>query len=74
MFPNSAQVKQIREDNPKGRRVELVSMTDPYTTLKPGDQGTVNFVDDAGTIFVNWDSGSKLGVVYGVDIIKNILN
>ncbi|RUS44557.1 DUF4314 domain-containing protein [Cohnella sp. AR92] len=72
MFQHNDQVKQVRESNPKGTRVELVSMSDPYTTLKAGDQGTVNFVDDAGTIFVNWDSGSTLGVVYGVDVIKHL--
>jgi hypothetical protein len=53
MFPSNEQVKQVQEMNPKGTRVKLVSMYDPYTTLKAGDQGTVNFVDDTGTIFVN---------------------
>lgn len=53
-----------------GRRVELVSMTNPHTHLKPGDRGTVDFVDDTGTVFVNWDSGSTLGAVYGADEIR----
>lgn len=72
MFPTKEQVKHVRGTNPKGTSIELVSMSDSYTKLKTGDQGTVNFVDDAGTIFVNWDSGSNLGVVYGVDVIKYI--
>ena len=38
----------------------------------PGEQGTVQFVDDIGTIFVNWDCGSNLGVAYGEDIIRKI--
>ncbi len=54
----------------KGARVELVSMNDPYTKLKPGDLGTVDFVDDTGTVFVKWDSGSHLGVVFGEDEIR----
>ncbi len=54
----------------KGVRVELVSMNDPCTNLKPGDLGTVDFVDDIGTIFVSWDNGSSLGVVYGEDAVK----
>lgn len=54
----------------KGARVELVSMTDPYTKLKPGDRGSVSFVDDTGTIFVNWDTGSRLGAVFGEDEIR----
>ena len=53
---------------PSGCRVELVSMDDPYTKLEPGDQGTVKFVDDIGTIFVNWDCGSGLGIAYGEDV------
>jgi hypothetical protein len=45
-------------------------MNDPYSKLKPGDRGTVDFVDDAGTIFCNWDCGSTLGVVYGEDAVR----
>ena len=30
------------------------------------------FKDDAGTIFVNWDNGSKLGLIPGVDQWKII--
>ena len=28
---------------------------------------TVKFVDDIGTIFVNWDNGSGLGLIIGED-------
>lgn len=57
---------------PSGCRVELVSMDDPYTKLEPGDQGTVKFVDDIGTIFVNWDCGSGLGIAYGEDVCRKV--
>jgi hypothetical protein len=53
-----------------GKRIELVSTTDPYTSLKPGDKGTVDFVDDIGTVHVTWDNGSKLGLVPGEDQFK----
>lgn len=69
-FPAREVVEQIRKRYPSGIRVELVSMNDPYSKLKPGDQGTVNFVDDIGTVFIKWDCGSSLGAVYGEDIIK----
>lgn len=69
-FPAREIVEQVRERYPSGTRVELVSMNDPYSKLKPGDQGTVNFVDDIGTVFINWDCGSSLGAVYGEDVIK----
>lgn len=69
-FPRKEIVEAVRARYPKGTRVELVSMDDPYSKLKPGDRGTVNHVDDTGTVFVNWDCGSGFGVVYGVDRIR----
>ena len=68
-FPNKETVERVRKQYPKGVRIELVSMSDPYTTLKPSDRGTVNFVDDTGTVFTDWDNGSTLGAVYGEDKI-----
>ena len=62
----------LRERFPKGCRVELVSMNAPYSRLRPGDKGTVLFVDDIGTVHVSWDCGSSLGVVYGEDSCRRI--
>ena len=69
-FPCREAVRAVRARYPAGTRVELVSMDDPYSRLKPGDRGTVKYVDDTGTVFVSWDCGSGLGVVYGVDQIR----
>lgn len=71
-FPNKNTIEKLREMYPIGTRVELVSMNDPFTKLMPGEQGTVQFVDDIGTVFVNWDCGSGLGVAYGEDVIRKI--
>lgn len=71
-FPPRQTVERLRHLYPKGTRVELVQMNDPYTKLKPGDRGSVDFVDDTGTVFCTWDSGSSLGAVYGEDIIKKL--
>ena len=65
-------LKRLREYYKPGTRVELIRMDDPYSKLKPGDKGTVSCVDDTGTVFVNWDCGSSLGAVYGVDEIRKI--
>lgn len=65
-------LKALRSYYPPGTRVELVRMEDPYTKLKPGDRGSVSIVDDTGTVFVDWDSGSRLGVVFGEDEIRKI--
>ena len=70
VFPRKEEVEAVRARYPAGTKVELVSMDDPYSKLEPGDRGTVNSVDDTGTVFVSWDCGSNLGVVYGVDKIR----
>ena len=71
-FPNQETVERVRKMYPKGTRVELIRMDDPYSRLKPGDKGTVRLVDDTATVFVDWDCGSGLGVVYGVDRVRKL--
>jgi hypothetical protein len=60
-------VNKIKENFPKGCRVQLDYMEDPWSKLSVGAKGTVRDVDDVGTIHVSWDCGSSLGVVYGED-------
>ena len=71
-FPSQETVERVRHSYPVGCRVELISMNDPYEKLLPGEQGTVISVDDTCTVFVHWDCGSDLGVVYGVDYIRKL--
>jgi hypothetical protein len=71
-FPSKETVALLRASFPQGCCVELVRMEDPYTTLLPGDQGAVDFVDDVGTVFCIWDNGSTLGAAYGADIIVRV--
>lgn len=54
-------VAAVRARYPKGTRVELVKMDDPYGRLEPGDRGTVRCVDDSATVHVAWDRGFGLG-------------
>ena len=68
-FPSREQVEAVRKRYPKGTRVVLVQMDDPQAPPK-GTKGTVTGVDDTGSIMVNWDNGSGLNVVYGVDIVS----
>lgn len=51
----------------EGKRVRLISCSDPYTKNSPGTEGTVEFVDDTGTLHVKWDNGSTLGLIPGED-------
>ena len=69
---NRELVEHIRAQYPKGCRVELISMDDPYRQMPPGLKGTVKAVDDMATIHIAWDNGSSLGAVYGVDIIRKL--
>lgn len=65
-------VERLKQQYPVGTRVELVRMQDEYRNLAPGEKGTVTGVDDIGTIHVNWDCGSTLGVAYGEDMCRKI--
>jgi Domain of unknown function (DUF4314) len=45
-------------------RVRLLHTDDPFTELRPGDEGTVRFMDNLGTLHVTWDNGSTLGLIH----------
>lgn len=62
---------RLREYYKAGMRIALIEMDDAYA-VPSGTKGTIDFIDDAGTIFVSWDNGSRLGLVYGVDKFKII--
>lgn len=66
-------VDAIKERYPEGSKVELVQMNDPYVQMPAGLKGTVMFVDDIGTVHIDWDNGSSLGAcLFDGDIIKII--
>lgn len=50
-----------------GTRVRLVSTSDEMTRLREGDEGTVDHTDSCGTVHVDWDNGSTLGLIPGED-------
>lgn len=56
-----------------GMRVKLIYMEDPQAPAL-GTEGTVQFIDDIGTIHVAWDTGCSLGLVPGVDEWKSSTN
>lgn len=67
----SWQVELLRERFPVGCRVELLEMDDPQAP-PVGTLGTVIGVDAVGTIHVDWDNGSGLGLAYGVDNCRKV--
>lgn len=76
IFANSEKrnkiLKELKKQYPIGAKVELVSMKDSYVNLPNGLKGKVIGIDDAGTIHVQWENGSSLGVLYGIDKVKKI--
>lgn len=72
IMPSWSVIRQLRNEYPKGTRVMLVDMKDPYVSIPSGTLGTVRCVDDIGTVHVTWDNGSGLGVVYGEDKIVKV--
>ena len=72
MFRNYEQVAAMTRLNyPPGTRLELISMDDPHA-IPPGSRGTVDHVDDMGTIHMRWDSGRSLGIVPGEDSFRKL--
>jgi hypothetical protein len=67
MFLDHRTVQRIKERYPGGTRIRLLSMDDPYAPISPGTEGTVDFVDDIGTLHCIFDNGRTLGVIPGED-------
>ena len=64
--------KMYKEMYPKGTRLELISMEDPFAPIEPGTKGTVEFVDDMGQIHMKWDNGRTLALIPGEDSFRKI--
>ena len=71
-FPNKEQVGRVRRMYPPGTRVEVTEISDPYSKLAAGSRGTVEFVDDTGSVFCAFDNGEHIGLLYGVDGYRKI--
>ena len=67
MRQNPEWVKFMKEQYPPGTRIRLTEMRDPYAPVPPGTEGTVDFVDDACGIHMQWDNGRTLALIPGED-------
>ena len=65
-------VDAIKKMYPRGTRIELIHMDDPFAPVPSGTKGTVDFVDDMGTIHMKWDNGRTLGLLPEEDDFKII--
>ena len=65
------EVEKLKTQYPTGSVVRLIRMDD-IQAPPVGTLGTVRDVDDIGTIHVSWETGSSLGIVYGMDKIEKV--
>ena len=70
-IPKREVIERLRKEYPIGCRVELLKMDD-IQAPPIGTKGTVEGVDDIGSIMVRWDNGSGLSVAYGEDIVRKV--
>ena len=60
------ELQEIKELYPIDTRIKLLKDMDDER-LKAGATGRVTHVDDIGTIHMDWDCGSSLGLIVGKD-------
>lgn len=70
-FPDKKTAARVRAEYPPGTSVILVRMDDPQAP-SPGTIGKVIGVDDTASLLVEWQTGSSLNVLYGIDQVKKL--
>ena len=60
-------VKFLKEQYPQGTRIQMDNTGSPYLPVPPGTEGTVQFVNDLGSVHMRWDNGSDLAIIPGED-------
>jgi len=56
-----------------GDKIELIKTDDSWTNLKKGSKGTIFKIEkDQDLVWVNWETGEKLALIFGVDKFKVI--
>lgn len=64
-------LEKLRREYPVGCHVELLQMDD-VTAQPVGTMGTVTGVDVTGSIMIDWDNGSGLNCLYGIDRVRKV--
>lgn len=69
---NERKVEMLKKSYPEGARICLDSMENDPHPIPPGTKGTVEFVDDCGSVFCKFDNGRSLGMIPGEDSFHKI--
>lgn len=68
-FPSRNEVDRLRKAYPIGTRIRLIHMEDDQA-IEPGMTGTVEFVDDGGSVHMRWSNGRGLALIPGEDVFE----
>ena len=68
-MPSKERVEALRKYYPRGTKVKLLAMDDPQAP-PTGAMGEILGVDDAGQLLVQWETGSSLSLIPGVDSFR----
>jgi hypothetical protein len=66
------QAERYKQLYPEGTRVLLIQMGDDRNPVEPNTRGTVNCVDDMGTLHCTFDNGRILGIVPAEDSFRKL--
>lgn len=66
------QAEYYKQNYPSGTRVLLLHMGDDPRPVKDNMRGTVQAVDDMGTVHCAFDNGRALGLVPGEDSFRTL--
>lgn len=69
--PTPREAAEIRLQYPPDTRIELELMVDAYA-VPSGTRGTVDHVDDMGSVHIKWDNGRTLAAIPGVDSFRKL--
>ena len=65
-------IKKRKADYPAGTRIQLISMGKDPDPIPYGSLGTVEHVDDIGTVHCKFDNGRQLGLIVGIDDFRKV--
>ena len=64
--------KRYKESYPPGARILLIEMGNDPFPIEAGMRGTVEHVDDIGTLHCLFDNGRHLGIIPGEDSFRQL--
>ena len=69
--PSRAKIEMLKREYPAGTKVVLEAMDDPQAP-PVGTMGEVLMVDDMGDLVMQWENGSGLNLIPGVDKFRKV--